>query len=234
MGVPGVFIGSVFPNAVGVPSRAGAIITDHTTPIEDRWGGWFVSLPPGGQAGRGNSAALDPADPAALEPIPVNFSPHGYLNSQSDMVALMTFEHQTQAINLLTRLGWQARLNPSGSVQLDSDIQATARYLTFRGEATLHEPISPASAFSSRFPERGPRDRMGRSLRDFDLKRTLFRYPVSYMLYSSQFNSLPRHLRDRVYREIFRSDLGPGRCAAYRILRETRTDLPAGLCPECE
>ena len=33
-----------------------------------------------------------------------------YLTPHSDIVALMTLEHQTQMVNLITRVGWEARL----------------------------------------------------------------------------------------------------------------------------
>ena len=48
-GVPGMFVGSVFPNALGNPAKEGAIITDHRTKFEDRWGGWYVNAKRGQQ-----------------------------------------------------------------------------------------------------------------------------------------------------------------------------------------
>ena len=41
----------------------------------------------------------------------------------------------------------------------------------------------------------------GRSLREFDLQTRLFRYRLSYMIYSDLFDALPRPIRDRVYRD---------------------------------
>ncbi len=46
-GVPGIFVGSVFPDATGAPSHDAAIITDHRTPAR-RSPGW-----PGVTAKRG-------------------------------------------------------------------------------------------------------------------------------------------------------------------------------------
>jgi len=37
------------------------------------------------------------------------FDASGYLTSHSDVVALMVFEHQMYMMNLLTRIGWEAR-----------------------------------------------------------------------------------------------------------------------------
>ena len=48
--------------------------------------------------------------------------------------------------------------------------------------------IQGSTSFSKGFVEEGQRDARGRSLRDFDLERRLFRFPCSYMIYSSQFD----------------------------------------------
>src|SRR5262249_5854685 len=42
-GVPGIFIGSAIPNQAGNITPEGAIITDHRTKFEERWGGWFIT-----------------------------------------------------------------------------------------------------------------------------------------------------------------------------------------------
>ena len=92
---------------------------------------------------------------------------------------------------------------------------------------------------SHTFPERGPRDKQGRSLRDFDLRTRLFRYPLSYMVCSEQLNGLPGPIRERFYRRLYKVLTGKdtpkkyeARSAADRqtvlqILLETKTDLPS-------
>jgi hypothetical protein len=220
MGVPGIFIGSVFPNAEGTPARGGAIITDHRTPFEDRWGGWYVNAAKGEQRDRANAVAPDPAAPEDLQKLTMRFSPAGYLSTTSDIVALMTFEHQTQMTNFITRLGWQARMGRS----IDADLDALVRYMLFTGEAPLREPIEGVSSFTKTFPERGPQDSKGRSLRDFDLQTRLFRYPLSYMIYSRAFDALPAEVRTRIYRCL--RDKLAGRSDILAIVRETKKDLP--------
>ena len=77
---------------------------------------------------------------------------------------------------------------------------------------------------------RGPRDPKGRSLRDFDLKTRLFRYPLSYMIYSAAFDGMPDQLRDRVYRRLYErlsSDSSETGQAILEIVRATKTNLPA-------
>jgi hypothetical protein len=216
-GVPGIFVGSVFPNSIGTPSPAGAIITDHRTAFADRWGGWFLSAAV--PASRVDAAASDPAEPESLTRIRKTFDSANYLSPTSDPVALMTLEHQTQMVNLFTRLGWESRM---GSGPSDAEIEDVVRYMTFADEVRLPRPIEAVSTFSMTFAQRGPRDSQGRSLRDFDLHDRLFRYPLSYMIYSAQFDALPDDVRGRLYRRFTQVLAGT---PALKILRATKAGL---------
>ena len=231
MGVPGMFVGSVFPDRSGAPARAAAIITDHRTPFADRWGGWYVTASSGEQRDRANGVATDPAEPLVLavegrqnlRSLAREFDTAHYLAPTSDIVALMTFEHQTQMANLITRLGYDARLG----LPLDADIRATAVYMLFAEEAPMPEPIAGVSSFTETFPRRGPRDRQGRSLRDFDLRTRLFRYPLSYMIYSRAFDALPDSVRDPLYRQLYSSLKAARRRDVIEILLDTKLSLPS-------
>ena len=66
LGVPGMFAGSVYPDSSGMPYRQGALVTDHRTAFEDRWGGWYVNAKSGEQRDRANSVAPNPAEPETL------------------------------------------------------------------------------------------------------------------------------------------------------------------------
>ncbi len=228
LGVPGIFIGSVLPNALGQPARERAIITDHRMPVGDRWGGWFVSGAQGGLRGRANAVSSNPDTPDVLDQ---RIASPG----NSDMVALMTFEHQTTIANMLTRLGWEARISRVS----DDAIGDAARYMLFTDEVPLTEPVvdsmkAGVSKFTGTFPLRGPRDRRGRSLRDFDLKTRLFRYPLSYMIYSAAFDSLPVEVRDRLYRRLHDGlRRSPEQTAILEIVADTKTNLPAWWRSQC-
>jgi hypothetical protein len=219
MGVPGMFVGSVYPGPTGLPDRTRAIVADHRTPFADRWGGWYVNARSGQQLDRANSVADDPAEPHALRTdgnrnlisLAKFFNPASYLSPLSDIVALMTFEHQTQAANLLTRVAWEAR----GGKPLEADIDALTDYLLFKDEAPLKQPIEGVSSFTKTFAQRGP-------LREFDLHTRLFKYRLSYMIYSPLFDALPLEIRRTVYKKIFR-ELKDDPTA--RILRETKPDV---------
>ena len=67
--------------------------------------------------------------------------------------------------------------------------------MLFVEESPLPNPIKGSSRFSETFAAQGPRDRQGRSLRQFDLQTRIFRYPLSYMVYSPSFDQLPGPLR---------------------------------------
>jgi len=248
-GVPGIFVSSVYPSSSGFPSSSGAIVTDHRTPFEDRWGGWYVTGTHGDQHHRGNAVAPNPAAPEALEtdgtqnPTSLigKFSPAGYLSPVSDIVALMTLEHQTQMTNLITRLGWENRIAEHDGGDLRIGVDEIVAYMLFADEAPLKGPIQGVSTFTQTFPQRGPRDRRGRSFRDFDLKRRLFRYPLSYMIYSRAFDALPDIIRERIYQRLcdvltgkdqsprFANLSKDDRSAILEILRDTKSNLPGYL-----
>ncbi len=119
LGVPGLYVGSVFPSPSGEPNFGlGSVVTDHRTPLAERWGGWYVTGTHGGQPHRGNAVARDPSRPDRLHSagarnltdLARKTDTSGYLEPGSDIVALMVLEHQTQMTNHLTRLAWLARL----------------------------------------------------------------------------------------------------------------------------
>jgi hypothetical protein len=107
-------------------------------------------------------------------------------------------------------------------------------YMLFADEAKILDPITGVSTFTKTFPARGPRDKQGRSLRDFDLKARLFRYPLSYMIYSDLFDALPDAAKQAVYRRLYDALTAsvPGRLSAedrraiVEIVRDTKPNLP--------
>jgi hypothetical protein len=108
----------------------------------------------------------------------------------------------------------------------------------FVDEAPLPSAVKGASAFATEFPSKGPRDKMGRSLRDLDLTRRLLRYPCSYMIYNEAFDSLPPAAKGLVYERLwailsgavnsgdYAKLLPTDRAAIIEILRDTKSDLP--------
>jgi hypothetical protein len=98
--------------------------------------------------------------------------------------------------------------------------------MLFSGETRLTAPIKGVEAYASEFGAQGPKDHLGRSLRDLDLTTRMFRYPCSFLIYSAQFDGLPQLARDRVYRRLYDELTGHGQHDILEILRDTKQDLP--------
>src|SRR5581483_7048891 len=102
----------------------------------------------------------------------------------------------------LTRFAWEVRLAAyeNKAFDLPSAAQEIVDYLLFVDEASFNTPLQGDSGFTAKFAASGIRDTKGRSLKDFDLKHRLMRYPCSYMIYSAAFDSLPSEGRTAVYK----------------------------------
>ncbi len=262
LGVPGFTLLSTGPPDPAGYATGGEI--DHHTPFARRWGGWYVTGHPGGMAHMGNVPEAVPEDkrpraPVVLDSLTGQFDLSGYLAPYSDIVALMVLGHQSRMMNLITWIGWEARIADAratapaavlagGALAAGDDagrVGAIARalvdYLLFVDEAPLTGRIEGSSGFAQRFAGEGPRDSHGRSLRQFDLERRMMRYPCSYMVYSPAFDALPASAKRAVYdrMSVVLSGQEPApkygrlspadRRAVVEILRETKRDLPAGF-----
>ena len=255
LGVPGLLVQSVYP----IPdelSYANGFTTIHGSPLEQRWGGWWVTGDHGGAKHMGNIPVM-PADKgksklanptSVLTSVGGQFDLTGYPTPFSDVVPLLVLAHQTNMTNLITRTGWEARLAESKpSADADARVKEAAKdlvdYLLFVDEAPLVGPVHGGAGFEKVFTVQGPRDTKGRSLRELDLRRRLFRYPCSYMIYAPAFDGLPPRAKDAVYARMWEvlSGRDPSlryksltlgdRQAIVEILRDTKQGLPAFFQP---
>ena len=250
LNVPGLEITSVIPAPDGTPRFAAqAKMVDSRTPFDDRWGGWFVTGTAGQMQSRANAVAprpdqpsvLDYRDTANLTNLRGRVDTSQYPEPTSDIVALMTIEHQTRVVNLLTRLQWEMKIaEQEGELEefrqnrLKMITDRLVSYMLFEKEAKLYDAVAGVSTFTKTFPQRGPRDKQGRSLRDFDLHTRLFRYPLSYMIYSDLFETLAPTAKESVYQGLYDVLSGKAeshisaqdRQAILEIVRDTKHDLP--------
>jgi len=252
-GVPGLFAMSVLPLSDNKNDYAQGWATDHRTPIEDRWGGWYVTGTQVPAVHLGNVPVMHVprsyvrADVAPkLDSGARAFDATPYLTPHSDVVALLVLNHQTHMTNLLTRLGWETRVAEHDAAKTGAklpNVRDTVRelvdYMLFVDEAPLPSVVRGSSSFAQEFSSKGARDAKGRSLRELDLTRRLLRYPCSYLIYSETFDALPPAAKSAVYQRLWDvlsgkdtdkayATLSPGdRRAIIEILRETRTGLPA-------
>jgi hypothetical protein len=237
--VPGPLLQSVMPRRSDRDYANGHIV-DHRLELSERWGGWYVTGRQVPARHMGNQPLLQPTPvpgPAGpLESVKGQFDTSYYLTPYSDIVALLVFEHQSHAQNLMTRAAWESRVGQTERMR--AAVDELVDYLLFVDEAPLPSPIEGSSGFAAAFTARGPRDAKGRSLRDFDLKTRMMRYPLSYQVYSPQFDALPDDVRERVWERLLAvlsgRDAVPkyahltaaDRTAIIEILRETKDGLP--------
>lgn len=250
MGVPGHVLRSIGTELTGeIDPQSEFSAIDHCTPLEERWAGWFVTGQHGSQAHRGN--LIGPKAFALFEDEPLHrgnlrelgefFDEKKYVERGSDIVALMVLEHQAHMHNYITRVNYetQSMLATYGHIRyLTNQVNAFLRYLLFTEEAPLTEPIAGNAAYVQSFEAFGPRDASGRSLRDFDLKTRMFKYPCSFLIYSEAFDHLPPVMHDHLLRRLWEiltnRDKTPDfakipaeqRQAILEILRATKPELP--------
>lgn len=265
LGVPGHIVRSVYPIQDGfAATNAPSYNTDHRSPFHLRFGGWYVTGTTGDAKHMGNAVAQDPDQPEKLDfaanrnwktldghPIA---DPSLHLSPHSDVVAHLVLSHQTAGHNYLARAHYEAaqalamqqdinqslgkpvgELSESTARRLDRAAEALLRYFLFAAEKPLPAPVQGSSSFTQTFAARGPRDGKSRSLRDFDLQTRLFRYPLSFLVYSEAFDSLPAPVRSRFCEQLSvalrtgngaAAHLSPGQRQAIReILIDTKPDL---------
>jgi len=265
-GIPGHLIRSLFVDPSGLPIlSAGSHTVDHTTPFEKRWGGWYVTGTHGEQTHQGNLVIRGKEDPYRVDnkagqnvtDLKELVDLGDYLTPHSDIVALMVLEHQTLVHNRITQanfttrqaLDYEAKMNQALGEPADNRLDSTTRRITgagndlveallLVGEAKLTAPVRGTSGYAEWFAQQGPRDSKGRSLREFDLERRLFKYPCSYLIYSRAFDELPPEMHDFVWRRLWEilsgeddskefAHLSPeDRQAIREIIRDTKPNLP--------
>jgi hypothetical protein len=176
------------------------------------------------------------------------FDLKGYLTPYSDVVPQLVIAHQANMTNLITRTGWEARLadarpTADAAARVTEAARDLVDYMLFVDEAPLVGPVKGGAGYEAIFTATGPRDMKGRSLRELDLRRRLFRYPCSYMIYTPAFDGLPARAKDAVYARLWEvlsgHEKGPryrgltlaDRQAIVEILRETKPGLPTFFQP---
>jgi hypothetical protein len=256
--VPGLINRSTFARADGsVVGPLGFNLVNHRTPLLERWGGMYVTgtytatpytgrKEHMGNVTMGGDFAAGPtsSNEGFIEWLNSDAATRGYPSHDSDIASLMVFDHQTHAINLLTRLNWETRVALSdgradfAGGALRALVDELTDYLLFVDEAPPPARLTPRAGFVERFIADARKDRQGRSLREFDLETRLLKYPCSYMVYTDAFESLPAGAKHAVYQRMWTILSGRDRAAKYShlsasdrraivaILRDTKKDLP--------
>jgi len=150
--------------------------------------------------------------------------------------------------NQITRVSYDARTALAAAAagrieasetheRIAEPVEELLKSMLFADAVEYTAPISGDPAFVAQFERRAVRDSQGRSLRDFDLTRRLFRYPLSYVIYSAAFDALPADAKKMFYgrlNDVLRgADKSPDfaalsasdRGAIVEILRATKPDF---------
>jgi len=243
---PRLMLFSVFADEAGAQILRGKTHrVDHRTPIADRWGGWYVTGITSGVRHRGNLIAVakpglgdaidleagdldlggaraDLAGVVDLSPYPVQ---------TSDILALLILEHQVIAHNQLMQAMGKSRIalwqddafftsDPLGKETLktlEAEAEALLEVFLFKDEADLSViDIDPNQTYREAFLSRARRDAQGRSLRDLDLGKRIFKYRFSYMVHSDAFTFLPDEFKAVFFAKLH--EVLAGKVEAYDYL----------------
>lgn len=236
-GVPGHLARSLLTDHSGQPLlSAGSRNVNHTTPVPDRWGGWYVTGTHGEQKHLGNlivteteaNGPLDNSKGLNRTSLTDLFPTSRYLSGHSDIVALMILEHQILVHNRITRASFAVRealhyettmnaalQNPAGTRlesttrRINSAADKLVEALLLCDEAPLTAAITGTSGFAEHFVTTGPRDSKGRSLKDLDMQTRMFRYPCSFLILSPSFHALHPEMKAAVLSKLQSVLTGP-------------------------
>ena len=228
LNVPGHIVGSFLTTASGQP-REGFSSINHTTGIEKRWGGWYVSGRAPGLVHFGNLIDEqdaqrhkdDPAFRGAVEDLTTLVDLPKYPTSHSDAVALLVFNHQMHFYNLVNRVSFEHRLNRRSDAE-----EQLVRYVLMEDEAPLAGPITGSTKFAEVYQSLGPPDAQGRSLRQLDLTKKLFKFDVSPLIASRSFQSLPDEVKARLSERLDAELMKRTDATAREIVRQTISGWP--------
>jgi hypothetical protein len=225
-GVPRFLLMSTYVDIHGNQlTHEGQIITSDQTELKYRWGGWYVTGQSGNQVHLGNIQVanveelvhLDQVRRGNLDTLHGLFDTRPYLTDKSDIVALLVLQHQVDVQNLITRVNFEVRTalakrpaaRTGAARSAEPSAETRARLKPFMDQLVDAMLLVDAVRFTGRitgnsgfdrwFEARGPRDPRGRSLRDLDLSTRLFKYPLSYLVYSAAFDALPEYAKRYVY-----------------------------------
>src|SRR5688572_8189616 len=248
-GVPRFIVGSGYTGTTGMlVSHEGWILISDRTPLKSRWGGWYVTGQHGSQVHLGNIVIktlydfdkLDELRKGNLDTLDGLVDTKPYLTSSSDIVALLVLQHQADVQNAITRVSYDARSAAEKREEpLEETVERLLRMMLFVDAVEYTEPISGDPKFADQFASRAVRDSQGRSLRDFDLERRLFRYPLSYVIQSAAFDAVPGDAKRMFYARLgevlsgadtsdsFAHLSAADRLRVLEILRDTKPDAIA-------
>jgi hypothetical protein len=223
----------------------------HQIPLSNRFGGWHLTGDHHLRSHHANLVGL-PQDSGKWE---LQSARPGeqwdlgkHLLPTSDVLPHLIHEHQLGFENRAFRAAYLMRqwlhdgagkIPATARAEFDEMALAMARYILFADEATLPaEGIIGDGSYREEFLKRRKPARDGRSLRDLDLRKAIFKHRASFMLHTESWLELPKSFKDAVYYRMAEglrpsSPAAQGahlpvaeRLAIRSILKDTQPDLP--------
>lgn len=248
---PGFFIRSVFPDKTGEPiARAGEDRVDHTTPLDLRWGGYFVTADKFKTPHRGNGYVekegkyeIKHKEAKTFKDLDMFFDPEKFLTDTSDVQALMALEHQVKMHNLFTSTKFRSMhalhnekvineaLGETGRRDLTKRILNNAaneilEYMLFENEQSIKGlEIQGNKDFTKAFSYAAPKTKDGKSLSELSFDSSIVKYPCSWAIYSDSFKGLPAELKELVLQRLIVILSGDEVPDKYIHLRKVRDDI---------
>ena len=166
------------------------------------------------------TVTLDKSKGANVTSLAQFFDTTRYLRGDSDIVALLTMEHQVAMHSRLVEAAYDLRMAIRRQADLrrelgepateeftgscltvaNSHAEKVLRALLYCEEAALPDGgVDGGPAFQEAFRATRKATPDGRSLKDFQLRTRLFKYRCSYLIYSRTWDALPDKFRALLY-----------------------------------
>lgn len=223
--IPGPLARSVHPDAKGrVRGTVRSFdLVSHKVPMDERWGGWWVTgagkkFPHRGNRTVGNGTReISPKGAPVLEDLSeILDNPEAFPVVGSNVATLMVFDHQLGVHQQITESHYKVRYE-AWAVDEENDWETTipeeamevaeeekeklVKMLLMVDEAPFPgDQVTVDEAYLKAFREGRKVDSKGRSLKDFAIEDgRLLKWRCSYMIYSGAFQGLPKVFKEMVY-----------------------------------
>jgi hypothetical protein len=172
----------------------------HHVPLRERFGGWHLTGGHGlGQTHANKVGNLIPGGfKAEANPPGRHFPLENYPRGTSDILPHLVMEHVAGFTNRVIAEIYRQREKPDDVAGQGKAADELARYLLFAGEAALPSGgIQGDADFVRDFQKRGEGGELA-GLREFDLRKRLFRSGVSHLIDSVVYRAIPDPVRAAV------------------------------------
>lgn len=223
--IPGPLARSVHPDSKGrVRGTVRSFdLVSHKVPVDERWGGWWVTGAGKQFPHRGNRTVGNGKREISSRGAPVLDDLSGILDDAgqfpvtgSNVATLMVFDHQLGVHQQITEShykvryeawavdeenDWETKIPEEAMEVAEEEREKLVKMLLMVDEAAFPgDQVTEDEGYMKAFREGRKVDSKGRSLKDFAIEdNRLFKWRCSYMIYSGAFQGLPGVFKEMVY-----------------------------------